>query len=97
MESLKGEGIPARNYPSESPSQAVILIIIHFDGTKVIYFYFFYKAQALRGKRTPPMGTKMVTENRSVTVIFYLFIYFAVSVPLPLSLLMLTLPAPAQK
>ncbi len=38
MESLKGEGIPARNDPSESPSQAVILIIIHFDGTKVVFF-----------------------------------------------------------
>lgn len=61
MESLKGEGIPARNDPSEGPSQAVILIIIHFDGTKVGFFLvlFFYKLKHSEEKEHPQWASKI--------------------------------------
>lgn len=67
MESLKGEGIPARNDPSESPSQAVILIIIHFDGTKVV---FFYEAQSLRGTEPHQRAPKIWWEKTEVLLLF---------------------------
>lgn len=86
VESLKGEGIPARNDPSESPSQAVILIIIHFDGTKVGFFLvlFFYKLKHSEEKEHPQWASKIWWQKNWSVTVTYIFI-FAVSVPLSLA------------
>lgn len=80
-ESLKGEGIPARNDPSESPSQAVILIIIHFDRTKVV---FFVQSSSTQRKKNPTNGHQKYGE-RKLKCHWYLFIYFLLYPSLSLS------------
>lgn len=81
MESLNGEGIPARNDPSESPSQAVILIIIHFDGTKVGFFSFLQSSSTQR-KKNIPNGHQKYDEKKTEVSLLLIYLFFAVSVPL---------------
>lgn len=78
VESLKGEGIPARNDPSESPSQAVILIIIHFDGTKVGFLFFF---STQRKRNMPQWASKIWWQKTEVSVLL-IYLFFAISVSL---------------
>lgn len=89
VESLKGEGIPARNDPSESPSQAVILIIIHFDGTKVVFFFTKLKHSEEKElhhkhseeKELHQWAPKICWEKIEVSLLF-IYLFFAAFVPL---------------
>lgn len=82
MESLKGEGIPARNDPSESPSHAVILIIIHFDGTKVVFLFCFLQSSSTQRKRNIPNGHQKYGDKKTEVSLLLIYLFFAVSVPL---------------
>lgn len=86
VESLNGEGIPARNDPSESPSRAVILIIIHFDGTKVGFLCFFTKLKHSEGKEHPQWASKIWWQKNWSVTVTYLFICCCIRPSLSLSL-----------